>query len=239
MGHLSKKIVSLEFFNPFRHFNDGNAALNSPLSITYIKNDKYDCSIDVTIDNKKVSLSSIDDVSIHTTKTGYYQFRAGAVKTWNRPNLSSLALGGNVKPEALQGKHFFVKLAGIAGHTMTIGKKKPESLTLDTFFLKDFFTFFGKNDKVMNQADYKNTAKGWTLPFETEEQAKSCMSYLRTNFARACLSLFKYNLNIYNDQMSTVPLVEFDRDWTDSKLCEYFNLTSEQMEFVNSFPAYY
>jgi len=67
---------------------------------------------------------------------------------------------------------------------------------------------------------------------KTENEANSLLSYLKTKFANYFLSLRKISQTIKPDTCKWIPLVPFDREWTDEKLFEYFNLTDEEIKLI-------
>lgn len=47
------------------------------------------------------------------------------------------------------------------------------------------------------------------ISFETEQEMRNFVNYIKTDFARTCLSLNKINLHLYVD---TVPWIDFSED---------------------------
>ncbi len=77
------------------------------------------------------------------------------------------------------------------------------------------------------------------LSFDTLEEAENCRDYLKTYFARFCLSICKSDLNI-EAYFKLVPYMDFSRKWTDKDLFEYFDLTAEEQEHIyKHIPKYY
>ena len=67
---------------------------------------------------------------------------------------------------------------------------------------------------------------------KTQEEANSLLSYLKTNFANYLLSIRKVSQTIKPDTCKWIPLVPFDREWTDEKLFKYFELTEEEKKLI-------
>lgn len=65
-------------------------------------------------------------------------------------------------------------------------------------------------------------------------EAKSLASYLNTKVANFLLGLRKISQDIKPDTCRWIPIVPFDREWTDSQLYEYFNLTEEEINLIES-----
>ena len=85
--------------------------------------------------------------------------------------------------------------------------------------------FIGKNNEVCNQS---------YIAFEvnSEEESKSLLSYISTKFSNCLLSFRKITQDLKPDTCKWIPLVPFDREWTDDQLFDYFNLTEEERNIV-------
>lgn len=70
--------------------------------------------------------------------------------------------------------------------------------------------------------------------FESIEQSQNCLSYLRTKFARFLIlqTLAGMNLSICNFDL--VPMQDFSKSWTDEILYKKYNLTQEEIDFIES-----
>jgi site-specific DNA-methyltransferase (adenine-specific) len=62
----------------------------------------------------------------------------------------------------------------------------------------------------------------------------SLITYLGTKLANKMLSLRKISQHINLDTLKWVPLVPFDREWTDEQLYEYFKLTEEEIKHIEN-----
>jgi site-specific DNA-methyltransferase (adenine-specific) len=71
-----------------------------------------------------------------------------------------------------------------------------------------------------------------SFPFNTEVECKSMHSYLNTKFANYLLSLRKIGHDIKPDTLKWIPMVPFDREWTDENLFEYFELTEDEKNLI-------
>jgi len=104
------------------------------------------------------------------------------------------------------------------------------------FCTNDFYTFFYRKSDL------------WTLkPKEpcynvnSTEEAESLVSYMKTKFARFGLSIHKISRDSYlRRYLSNVPLPPLDRQWTEQSIMEFYSMTPEQVNYINSFiPDYY
>lgn len=66
----------------------------------------------------------------------------------------------------------------------------------------------------------------------SENEAKSLLSYLKTSFANYLLSIRKISQDIKPDTCKWIPMVPFDREWTDELLFDYFNLAEDEKKLI-------
>ena len=85
--------------------------------------------------------------------------------------------------------------------------------------------FIGSPNEVCNQS-YD------VFEVNTEIEAKSLLSYISTKFANCLLSMRKISQHIKPDTCKWIPMVPFDREWTDEQLLDYFSLTEEERNIV-------
>ena len=60
------------------------------------------------------------------------------------------------------------------------------------------------------------------------------MSYIQTRFFRFLVSLRKISQDATSKVYSFVPLQDFSRPWTDADLYAKYNLTEEEIAFIES-----
>lgn len=65
----------------------------------------------------------------------------------------------------------------------------------------------------------------------TEDEAKSMISYFKTNFANKLVGIRKIKNHINDFTLKWLPIVPFDRIWTDEQLFKWFKLTKQQQQF--------
>ena len=70
--------------------------------------------------------------------------------------------------------------------------------------------------------------------FDKRENAQNLITYLKTRFFRFMMSLVKNTQNISRASYSLVPLQDFSEPWTDEKLYKKYNLTQEEIDFIES-----
>jgi site-specific DNA-methyltransferase (adenine-specific) len=69
----------------------------------------------------------------------------------------------------------------------------------------------------------------------SEEEAISLLSYLKTKFANYLLSVRKVSQGVKSDTCKWIPLVPLDKVWDDEKLFEYFNLDTTEIGLILNF----
>jgi len=107
----------------------------------------------------------------------------------------------------------------------------------------NFFSFFGvggeNGDKNNIRTSLPETSTRF-FSFETLEEAENFKSYLKTYFARFCLSIAKFDRSINPITLTTTPYLDFKTNWTDELLFEKFNITKQEQEFIfKHIPKYY
>ena len=66
-------------------------------------------------------------------------------------------------------------------------------------------------------------------PDKAPLSADNFLKYIKTDFARFCLSLMKTDKHV-NSKMWIVPFMDFSQEWTEDKLYSYFGITKEEQE---------
>ena len=71
-------------------------------------------------------------------------------------------------------------------------------------------------------------------PFDSENEAKNVISYLRTKFVRHLIMLRKASQHTLRIVYKDVPMQDFSKPWTDEELYAKYNLTQEEIDFIES-----
>lgn len=69
---------------------------------------------------------------------------------------------------------------------------------------------------------------------ENEDSAKNIFKYLTTKFVRFLLLQSISSINITKDKFRFVPMQDFSKPWTDEELYKKYNLTNEEIAFIES-----
>jgi site-specific DNA-methyltransferase (adenine-specific) len=84
--------------------------------------------------------------------------------------------------------------------------------------------FSGFSEKFIGRPDEIYTDSYISFRVNSEEEAKSLLSYFETKFANYMLSIRKISQDISENTCKWIPLLPLDRIWTDDKVCEYINI---------------
>ena len=137
---------------------------------------------------------------------------------------------------------FYGSLAGKHGSVESLVKKTKEckeGLYLADIrghvkngkFCDDFFSVFSENNYIGDK-----TASN--IIDISEEEKYFLAKYLETRFVALGISLMKYSTWIDKSTFKYIPLVPFDRVWTDEELFEYFDIPLDIREEIQKLPEY-
>ncbi len=70
--------------------------------------------------------------------------------------------------------------------------------------------------------------------YDTEQEAKYMVSYLKTKFCRFLVSTVLLTQNIAKDKFQFVPSLEMNRDWCDEDLYERYKLSATDIAYIDS-----
>lgn len=71
-------------------------------------------------------------------------------------------------------------------------------------------------------------------PFNSEKQTKNVISYMQTKFFHLLISFKKVTQDTWKKGYSFVPIQDFSKPWTDEELYKKYNLTKEEIGFIES-----
>ena len=74
--------------------------------------------------------------------------------------------------------------------------------------------------------------KGWTINFETQEEAENFFDYCQTKFVKACNGNIKTNIRWPGYAIPFMPT--YTHPWTDEMLYKYFGLTDDEIKEIES-----
>jgi site-specific DNA-methyltransferase (adenine-specific) len=105
--------------------------------------------------------------------------------------------------------------------------------------LDDFYTMVMKNsddNKGIRQPNLNKPGNPTpTFEFNTEAERDNFINYLKTDFARFCLSLLKNNGHLSSGEMELIPWLDFTEEWDDDKLFKKFNVSQDLQDYIRDF----
>jgi hypothetical protein len=216
--------TTLIFLRASDYFSD--IFLYVPLSITLIL--KSNCD-EILLSNKFIenhitqTLNNVNEIYIHGTPL--------IVSILNKINSKHLP---NVYDSLFPNKNgdLFIKLPRFSGHKPIKDKLNPDFYTI---IIKKYENDF--NGMIVNGM---SNDLDILLPLSTDTNCVNYINYLMTKFARFSLSINKINQNLAHKEYQSIPMVDENILWTDEMLFDYFELTEEERNYINTFiPNYY
>ena len=221
---LEDKIESVEFFNGNGIFE---IDLFAPCSIT---------TVNPAGNGGKISVNNLMNGDQYEAKTiaEITQFK-NKPQLWNlKGKIDSFVSSNGSLDDIIKDKKsgpYMVEFTRIRGHIDNKGSMSSKILK------DDFFTFVKKDTRVERKEDPKYDL--W-FRFQTEIEANNFLSFLKTDFARFSLAMYKFAQSLNNGELRFVPRLDFTQEWTDKKLNDLFKVTEEEKSYINEIiPPYY
>jgi site-specific DNA-methyltransferase (adenine-specific) len=70
--------------------------------------------------------------------------------------------------------------------------------------------------------------------FDSEEEARNLIAYMRTRFFRFLISQFMYSHHLTKKSYGYVPVLDMSQKWDDQKIAKIFGLSDDESLFINS-----
>ena len=162
--------------------------------------------------------SSLCPYGLGSAERGEQKVFDGALKLY-----SSKGIGYYDKEKLTQGKnylstyHVMISKA-MSGHSGETGKGGK-------------FKIISKL-KVLNPNEICTFSYFLIGSFKSKEEAANCKSYLSTKFARFLLLQATSSINISKEKFEFVPMQDFSKPWTDEELYKKYNLSEEEISFI-------
>jgi hypothetical protein len=109
----------------------------------------------------------------------------------------------------------------------------------------DFYCLIYKNDEnnfkklIIDTPTEKSEQNGGTgfnqISIPSEENGLNLFNYLLTKFARFCVSIYKINIQLTSRELEILPYLDFSQEWKDEKLFNYFDLDTQEIDFINTY----
>jgi len=215
---VKKHLESIELFNGNKIFN---ISLFVPCVITYINKFKKESVIKCIdkINNIEIDYDDIFQINKYSSKHIYHTLKN---KILNRSKINNILNNKNI----ING-NFYINTAQIRGNVI---KNDDRKMLKD-----DFYTMVTRDTEVSNNKD-----KHMFFSFKNEREANNFLKYIKTNFCRFCLSIYKNNSQLDRGELAIIPWLDFTQEWTDEKLYKEFGFTEEEIKFIEkNIPKYY
>ena len=186
------------------------------------------------INSKNSFCNSIDDISVHGNVSEFRTIK-GKVITSNNLQSNGTVLGSRGKDQRILNNPNakFVEMSRIQG-SPNKGKLGMDS----PIHTKQSFVIL--NGPALTVKSGRNPEYNIWWEFETEKEANNFIDYCKTDFARFCISIYKFAQSLDNGELKAVPWMDFTQEWTDEKLYAHFNITEEEQSFIKEvIPPYY
>ena len=233
---IKDHLDSIELFNGNGVFN---IQLFVPCVITYIDRYKRDKGIKCIdkINDVELVYDDIYQINKYSNKDEYLSIKnkisnkmfdnIDNYKIFNISTKRNKTVGKISKYSKLNTENeYYINIAQIRGHVNLKGGKMLQD---------DFYTIITRDlkveRKIINHMFFK---------FKEGKEATNFLNYLKTNFVRFCLSVYKNNSQLECGEMSFIPWLDFTQEWIDEKLYKHFDLTEEEIKFIEkNIPKYY
>lgn len=229
--YVKDRLQSLTLLNANKAFQIG---LFSPCVITHITKDiKKDIRVFNKISNKQYFTESIEDIDLYDCDTNYLSIK-DKIKNYCKYNNLWLNCKRDYNgTHTFNDKEFEVGFSPIRGH---VSQQDDTKMVMD-----DFYTFIQKMDESKHiSKNYEGTNYKLKFGFDTITEAENFLSYLKSNFARFCVSIYKNSQTFHGGELEIVPYLDYNIKWTDDRIKKEIGLTDEEMKFINSsVPKYY
>ena len=209
--NIKKYKTSVEFIHP-KIFE--NANVFNDLAITHLV--------------KTPSADEIESVT-YTSGTQYTNVRLEDVtKTEMEPNMYASIVK---KYKAFVAQHG--SLLDVTTHDATV-KKARITAQRGNVGCDDVYTFMPAPKKYwINHGDFG-------VPAKSDVMVENIYNYFTSNFARFGLAIYKFAGDLHGGAMGCVPLVPFNKKYTDDELYDMIGLNTNQREAIaNCLPDYY
>jgi hypothetical protein len=217
---------SLELIDGFKHFE--NTGFYVPLSITYVvktNNPQIEIFYNYLIGNQNriVKVNNLDSVFLHGNDL-VYNISQKVFSKMESSVEDNLFRNGKVS-------NYYLAINGVSGAAPRKGK-----------IGFDFYCFFTKKFENELTSFISTTGipiidKAHTnqIGLNSHQECLNMTNTLMTKFMRFCLSFYKIGIYMTRGELKSVPFMDATIEWTDEMLFEYFELTNQEIKFINTF----
>ena len=220
---IKDHLDNIELFNGNKIFN---IALFVPCVITYIDKFKKTNGIKCIdkINNIELIYDNIFQINKYSDRKVFIELKKKIFSNiednlWYKYKMNNVI------------KDFMISFTGIRGNV--------NLKTEDSMIQKDFYTIVSVDRKVQ-KSDSLVSDSFLKFYFDNYNEANNFLNFLKTDFVRFLLSIYKNNQNLHRGELSIIPWLDFTQEWTDEKLYKEFNITEDEIKFIEkNIPKYY
>ncbi|NBX78530.1 hypothetical protein EBQ93_04140, partial [bacterium] len=208
----NNRINSIKLINGNFYFK--NAEFGAPLTITYITDEITD-SIHLTFD------TSGNSFIVKKLPTGFWEPNEMMISIFDKFKKLSYVKNLSTLLHKNDGSDLIVTAPRICGHAVNRTDKSK-------FVTNDFYTLFYKNSNLLD----KNTSN---KVFKTSsiEERENLIHFMKSKICRFGLYINKLSQDSHiNRYLSMIPLPPLDSKYSDIQLCEIFNITEKEWNFI-------
>lgn len=257
-GKLSKIVTNNEYFNNLNirggvsyflmdknnndkvEFNGVMVDLKSQYqSLGFILMNQNDSNIIENILNK---ISKYNKMSIIFNSQSYFGLKTNHKKIsesghkcyFSSRQKNSLGLNLDDKSE------YFAYVDSIKDTKRLIDRWKVITPAAYGFVTKDINTYNQIGRIFISEPNEVCTESFVFFDMSTKNECENLSSYLRTNFVKFLISIRKNKQHVTSKIFENIPLLDFSQEWTDEKIYKEFDLTQDEIDFINKhIPKYY
>lgn len=231
---IENSLKSIELFNGNPVFN---IQIFMPCSITYIDK-KHTGKVSVSMFNEFYETDSIYNI----TKFGkewesiVKPFKDKVQKFINENDGNIWQKFQNYKITSFQSQNGFLL-------QLPMGRGHENLISHNEMVKEDFYGVFSNDENEIitkNKKQEPSFSRGSFCYFNTEAERNNCVEYLKTDFARFCLAIYKIRKDFDAGELELVPWLDFTQEWDDDKLFKHLNISLDEQNYIRKFlPDYY
>jgi hypothetical protein len=126
---------------------------------------------------------------------------------------------------------------------LPMGRGDEDKVSHSVMVKDNFYAVFSNNQneiETKNKSQEVYFSRGTYCYFNTEQERENCINYLKTDFARFCLSIYKIRKDYDAGELELIPWLDFTEEWDDDKLFAKFDVSQELQDYIRDFlPDYY
>ena len=215
---IKDSLESIELFNGNKIFG---VQLFIPCVFTYVNKNKIDDDIKC--------IDKINDIEL-TYKNIYQINKYSDIEIY--PNIKEKILKICEVDNLLNHKNkkngdFFVNISQIRGHVNLNSDKE--------MLLNDFYTLITRDEMVSGCI-----SKHIFFSFTTQKESENFIKYLKSDFCRFSLSIYKNNSQLDRGELKSIPWLDYSKEINEIDILKRLNISENEIDFIKSkIPSYY